>query len=93
MATVIADTSPLQYLFQVGLIDLLRELFETVHVPLAVRDELQVGRSLGFDVPDPADRESCRWPASSVRSATGGAPRRPRGDLVAVSGLRGRLFR
>src|SRR5690606_10346276 len=55
MATVIAVTSPLQYLFQVGLIELLRNLFETVYVPVAVRDELRVGRSLGFDVPDPAD--------------------------------------
>lgn len=54
MATVIADTSPLQYLFQVGLLDLLRDLFGSVHVPEAVRDELQVGRSLGIDVPDPA---------------------------------------
>ena len=65
MATVIADTSPLQYLFQVGLLELLRDLFETVHVPVAVRDELQVGRSLGFDVPDPAAH-----PWMSVRPTT-----------------------
>lgn len=65
MATAIADTSPLQYLFQVGLLELLRELFETVLVPVAVRDELQVGRSLGFDVPDPADHA---W--MSVRPTT-----------------------
>jgi predicted nucleic acid-binding protein len=65
MAIVIADTSPLQYLFQVGLFDLLQQLFETVHVPEAVRDELRVGRSLGFDVPDPT---SYSW--ISVRSAT-----------------------
>ena len=55
MAIVIADTSPLQYLFQVGLIDLLEGLFAAVQVPEAVRDELRVGRSLGFDVPDPAE--------------------------------------
>jgi uncharacterized protein len=55
MATVIADTSPLQYLFQVGLVELLPKLFGTVLVPAAVRDELLVGRSLGFHVPDPAD--------------------------------------
>ena len=52
MAIVIADTSPLQYLFQVGLLDLLQRLFGTVQVPEAVRDELQIGRSLGFNVPD-----------------------------------------
>jgi predicted nucleic acid-binding protein len=33
MAVVIADTSPVQYLFQVGLIDVLPGLFGTVHVP------------------------------------------------------------
>lgn len=52
MAIVIADTSPLQYLFQVDLLHLLQDLFESVLVPDAVRDELQVGRSLGYDVPD-----------------------------------------
>jgi hypothetical protein len=75
MATVIADTSPLQYLFQVGLVELLQDLFETVHVPEAVRDELQVGRSLGFDVPDPADYA---W--MTVRSTTR-APALERFDL------------
>ena len=50
MATVIADTSPLQYLFQLGLLDVLHELYGNVLVPEAVRDELLVGRSLGIDV-------------------------------------------
>ena len=35
MATGIANTSPLQYLFQVGLVEVLRDLFGTVHVPVA----------------------------------------------------------
>lgn len=65
MASVIADTSPLQYLFQVDLLDLLRELFGAVLVPEAVRDELQVGRSLGFNVPDLAV-----FPWMRVRSTT-----------------------
>jgi predicted nucleic acid-binding protein len=65
MAIVIADTSPLQYLFQIGLVDVLQGLFGTVQVPEAVRDELQVGRSLGFDVPDPAV-----FPWMFVRSTT-----------------------
>lgn len=55
MTVVIADTSALQYLFQVGLVDLLQGLFGTMQVPDAVQDELRVGRKLGFDVPDPAD--------------------------------------
>ena len=67
MAIVIADTSPLQYLFQVGLLNVLQNLFGTVWVPEAVRDELQVGRSLGFEVPDPA-----AFPWMLVRPATGG---------------------
>lgn len=55
MKVVIADTSALQYLFQIGLVDLLQSLFGAVQVPDAVRDELEVGRTLGVDVPDPAD--------------------------------------
>ena len=55
MAIVIADTSPLQYLFQLGFLDVLHELYGNVLVPEAVRDELLVGRSLGIDVPDPDD--------------------------------------
>lgn len=55
MALVIADTSPLQYLFQLGLLDVLRELYGTILVPDAVRDELLVGRSRGLSVPDPGD--------------------------------------
>jgi hypothetical protein len=65
MAIVIVDTSPLQYLFQVGLLDLQRGLFGTVQVPEAVRDELQVGQSLGFNVPDPS-----MFPWMLVRSTT-----------------------
>jgi predicted nucleic acid-binding protein len=65
MPPVIADTSPLQYLFQVGYFDLLPRLFETVQVPDAVRDELHVGRALGFDVPDPAS-----YPWISIHSTT-----------------------
>jgi hypothetical protein len=55
MAIVIADTSPLQYLFQLGRLDVLRALYGNVLVPEAVRAELLVGRSLGLAVPDPAD--------------------------------------
>jgi hypothetical protein len=77
VAVVIADTSPLQYLFQVGLVDVLRALFETVQVPGAVQDELRTGRKRGFDVPDPAD-----YPWMAIRTTTS-APSLERFELDA----------
>lgn len=38
---VISDTSPINYLLQIGLIDLLPQLFETVIIPQAVYAELR----------------------------------------------------
>jgi predicted nucleic acid-binding protein len=49
---VISDTSPLQYLHQLGLLDLLPQLVGQVAVPQAVVDELEEGRALGHDLPD-----------------------------------------
>jgi uncharacterized protein len=48
----ICDTSPLQYLFQLGLIHLLPALLGRVVVPPAVETELAVGRSQGLHLPD-----------------------------------------
>jgi predicted nucleic acid-binding protein len=52
MPDVIADTSPLQYLHRLALLNLLHQLYGTVVVPLAVVHELQSGATLGADVPD-----------------------------------------
>ena len=49
---VVADTSPLIHLDRVGRIDLLRQLFGRVTVPLAVAEELLAGRAHGIAVPD-----------------------------------------
>jgi hypothetical protein len=49
---VISNTSPIQYLFQIGLLDLLFSLYEEVTVPEAVNSELVEGRSHGVDLPD-----------------------------------------
>ena len=49
----ISNTSPLQYLHQCGLTDLLVKLYEEILVPPAVVQELAAGRALGFDLPDP----------------------------------------
>lgn len=51
MPEVVCDTSPLQYLYQLDLLDLLPALSARVLVPPAVQKELAIGRSLGFNVP------------------------------------------
>lgn len=51
MPEVVCDTSPLQYLYRLDLLDLLPALAARIFVPPAVQEELSVGRSLGFNVP------------------------------------------
>jgi hypothetical protein len=48
---LICDTSPLQYLHQLGRLEILEDLAEQVVVPPSVVDELASGRAAGFDVP------------------------------------------
>jgi len=50
----IADTSPLQYLHQIGKLDLLPHLVQRVLIPPAVAAELAEGRVRGLNLPDPA---------------------------------------
>lgn len=52
MREVLADTSAIQYLHQLGLLDLLRALYGRVTVPGAVADEIDRGRASGLDLPD-----------------------------------------
>lgn len=52
---VIANTSPLQYLFQIEMIELLRSRYGKVLVPEAVVAELERGREQGISLPDPAE--------------------------------------
>jgi|SRR6185295_13027275 len=49
---VISNTSPLLYLHQVGRLELLRDLYREVDVPLAVEAELRKGAALGCSTPD-----------------------------------------
>jgi predicted nucleic acid-binding protein len=68
LSEIISNTSPLQYLHQLGALDLLPKLVTTITVPPAVQDELSAGRKLGLDLPD---LESLDWiivrsPSSSV---------------------------
>ena len=69
---VVADTSPLQYLHQAGLLDLLPRLYGHVLVPPAVAAEIDVGLCGGFDLPDLA---TLAW--IEVRSPSGPLPSHP----------------
>jgi hypothetical protein len=68
LADVIVNTSPLQYLHQVGQLDLFPKLFGRIIVPEAVIAEIAAGRRLGVSLPIP---EALGWidrrsPASPV---------------------------
>ena len=52
MPSVISNTSPLLYLYRIGVIEWLPKLFDEIWIPTAVVDELKEGRSRGYDVPD-----------------------------------------
>ena len=51
MPEVIVNTSPLQYLFQTGALELLPFLYNRIIVPAAVVLELKRGRELGCSLP------------------------------------------
>ncbi|NEP00709.1 MAG: DUF3368 domain-containing protein [Symploca sp. SIO2E9] len=52
MPNVIADTSPIQYLYQTNLLDLLPQLYGSVIVPQAVANELATGAAFKVSLPD-----------------------------------------
>lgn len=52
MSETVCDTSPLQYLFQIGLLEVLPALYGHIVVPLAVVEEIDVGRRVGIRLPD-----------------------------------------
>ena len=52
MPNVIADTSPIQYLYQTNLLDLLPQLYDSIITPQAVANELAVGATLEVSLPD-----------------------------------------
>ena len=53
MPDAISNTSPLLYLYRIGGIDWLPELFDEIWTPTTVINELYEGRQRGHDVPDP----------------------------------------
>ena len=52
MADLVCNTSPIQYLHQLGRLDLLRTLASDIFVPRSVVDEIDRGISLGIDLPN-----------------------------------------
>jgi predicted nucleic acid-binding protein len=48
---VISDTSPIQYLYQIELLDLLFTLYEEITIPEAVANEFAEGRDHGVNLP------------------------------------------
>jgi len=55
MPEAISNTSPLLYLYRIGVIDWLPKLFDEIWVPSAVIEELQEGQQKGFDVLTPGN--------------------------------------
>ncbi len=55
MNEAISNTSPLLYLYRIGTLEWLRDLFGEVWLTNAVALELRRGREKGVDVPDPAN--------------------------------------
>ena len=55
MPKAISNTSPLLYLYKIGAINLLPQMFDEVWTAESVKNELLARRSKGYDVPNPAD--------------------------------------
>jgi predicted nucleic acid-binding protein len=54
MPEAITNTSPMLYLYRIGMLDWLPQLCNDIWIPRAVVDELQDGRRKGYDVPIPS---------------------------------------
>ena len=67
MPEVICNTSPLQYLHQLDLLDVLQAFTDHIIVPPAVVHELAAGRAQGVNLPDPSalQWETVRQPVST----------------------------
>ena len=51
MSLIICDTSPIQYLHQLGLLEVFHKLSRNIIVPPAVAEELEEGNRQGIDLP------------------------------------------
>jgi len=71
LSEVICNTSPIQYLHQLGLLDLLPYLFGRITVPRSVLGELAEGQRVGVALPD---MEHLDWADICEASATSVLP-------------------
>ncbi len=55
MPDAISNTSPLLYLYRIGIIEWMPRLFESIWAPSAVVAELREGQQRGYEVPIAAD--------------------------------------
>jgi predicted nucleic acid-binding protein len=53
MPEAITNTSPMLYLYRIGVLEWLPLLCDDIWIPQAVVDELQQGQTKGYDVPTP----------------------------------------
>ncbi|WP_089945448.1 DUF3368 domain-containing protein [Candidatus Entotheonella palauensis] len=53
MPEVITNTSPMLYLYRIGVLEWLPQLCDNIRIPQAVVDELEVGQRNGYEVPTP----------------------------------------
>jgi len=52
LANIICNTSPIQYLYQLDMLDILPSMAERIIVPRAVAEEISTGRAVGVTLPD-----------------------------------------
>jgi predicted nucleic acid-binding protein len=71
MPEVVCDTSALQYLHQLGLLSLLRDLYGRIIIPDAVTKEIDAGKKAGVDLPDIQSMEWIQIVAVTAPLATG----------------------
>lgn len=91
MSSVICNSSPLQYLHQTGMSELLPTLFGGVTVPEAVVAELEEGRRLGVNLPDLGRHSWIKVEALEKRDVLPQFSRLGRGEMEVLSlGVRSR---
>jgi predicted nucleic acid-binding protein len=67
LRVALCDTSPLQYLHQIGLLNILPALYIRVHIPPAVAREIEDGHARGVPLPRIGE---CPWITVRRPSAT-----------------------